>query len=123
MDPLNLFVQRSNFKICSRRLEEEEDDESRAMVRDLLLREQQRYGFHAEQLGIAEEQIREARERIIIQTNLINQMSANGGDTTASRRTLDHLIEALQLFEQFRLLVLASIDRSATKLSERRPTC
>ena len=113
MDDLSLFLQRSNLALFSDRFEREEDPQRRVQLRTLMVDEERRYGFRLEQLDLANDRIGKARQRVERQRALVSRLT-EVGDSSATRAeaTLRRFSELVSLFEQFRTMIEAGINRT-----------
>lgn len=110
MNELDRFVQSSNMSRFASRLEIEQDEKQRDLIRRLLLEEEQRYGLRAEQLDMADERIGRAKQLIRRQQELIVRFAASGQDTSEADKLLNRLGDLLALFEHYRLQVLEALN-------------
>jgi hypothetical protein len=84
------------------RLQLEPDPATRASLKSLLIKEEDRLGRSAERLGKLQRYIDEGSRRIALQKALIENLVAKGHDVSLAKRTLNSLVEIQRIFEQYR---------------------
>jgi DNA-binding CsgD family transcriptional regulator len=94
----------------------ETDGAEQRRTRALLVGEENRLGFHTEQLDRVDRQIDHARERVVQQRALVDRHERRGGAARVAVALLASLVELLDLFERYRNLILDALDRN--RLSE-----
>jgi hypothetical protein len=96
-----LFVQSQNIDNYAEALRSELDPGKHETLRRLLVREEYKYGFHAEQLDMALRYISEGHDRIARQRRMVDHLKANGHDTQQADRLLRNLLDIQELFKYF----------------------
>lgn len=104
------FVVNENVDLFVHRLEREVDPKSRSTLRELLIREEDRFAERSERLELLNNQIRRADERIRQQRDLIERLECSGDDTRLARQTLANLVDVHQLFLAHRQELASSGD-------------
>ena len=84
------------------RLQLEPDPATRASLKSLLIKEEDKLGRSAERLGKLQRYIDEGSRRIALQKALIENLIAKGHDVSLAKRTLNSLVEIQRIFEQYR---------------------
>jgi DNA-binding CsgD family transcriptional regulator len=90
----------------------ETDFAEQGRTRALLVSEENRFGFHSEQLERVDLHIAHGRERVGQQRALVSRLERQGGDTRVAVALLAGLVELLDLFERHRNLILDALDRN-----------
>jgi hypothetical protein len=94
------------------RLELEPDPATRASLKSLLVKEEDRLGRRAERLSNLQRYIDEGSRRIALQKALIENLIAKGHDLRLAERTLGNLVEIQRLFERYRETIVDALDRN-----------
>jgi hypothetical protein len=97
------------------RLQLEPDPATRALLKSLLVKEEDKLGRRAERLSNLQRYIDEGGRRIALQKALIENLIAKGHDLRLAQRTLrtlSNLVEIQRLFERHRETIVDTLDRN-----------
>ena len=108
------FVGDLNIARFLDRLQFEHDPTVRASLRRLLLEEEGKFGSRAGRLGMVQRHIAEGSRRIAMQKALVAKLTADGQDVGLAESALSNLFEIQRIFEQYRQVVLGTIERIRT---------
>jgi hypothetical protein len=94
------------------RLQLEPDPATRALLKSLLVKEEDKLGRRAERLSNLQRYIDEGSRRIALQKALIENLIAKGHDLRLAQRTLSNPVEIQGLFERHRETIVDTVDRT-----------
>jgi hypothetical protein len=106
------FVSDLNVARFLEKLRSERDPSVRASLRRLLVEEGDKFGRSAECLRNVQQYTAEGRHQIEMQKAVIAKLKADGQDVRPAERALSNLVEIQRIFEEYRQVVLNSIDRN-----------
>jgi hypothetical protein len=112
MDAIDLFTQRLNLLRLTRAYRDATDAIQRQIIKATLINEEDKFGYHREQLDMANENIVSSRNAICRQEDVINRLADMKVDTTLARETLDRLEEAHHLHLHFYRRVVDRVARN-----------
>ena len=84
------------------RLSDARDDDERGLLQDLLVQEESRFGYYAEQLDIADAFLADAERRIRSQADRVEQLRGDGRDAALASEILEQFRRTAELFAVFR---------------------
>ena len=113
MDELVKFVTEQNINKFTDQLYNETDPQKQEVLRNLLLEEENRFGFYSSQLETTQRHLFEVNSRINRQKQLITKMETNGHDIGQANQLLSLLVEIRTLFDELYVSILNKIDRNA----------
>jgi hypothetical protein len=108
------FVSDLNIARFLDKLRLEHDPAMRTVLQRLLIEEEDKFGGSVERLSTVQRHIAEGNHRISLQKTLIEKLAANSEDIGSAERTLSNLVEIQRIFEQYRQIILDTIDRNGT---------
>jgi hypothetical protein len=108
------FVSDLNIARFLDKLRLEHDPATRTVLQRLLIEEEDRFGGSVERLSTVQRHIAEGNRRISLQKALVAKLAANGEDIGPAEMTLSNLVEIQRIFEQYRQVILDTIDRNGT---------
>jgi hypothetical protein len=108
------FVSDLNIARFLDKLRLEHDPAMRTVLQKLLIEEEDKFGGSVERLSTVQRYIAEGNRRISLQKALVEKLAANGEDIGPAERTLSDLVEIQRIFEQYRQVILDTIDRNGT---------
>jgi hypothetical protein len=106
------FVNDLNVARFLDQLRFEHDPATRASLRRLLLEEEDKLGRSIERLRKVQRYVAEGSRRIALQKALIARLKADGNDVTLAETTFKNLIDIQKILEQYRQVLLNSIDEN-----------
>jgi hypothetical protein len=112
VDTTTSFVQWTNIENFSNKFAVEPNPEKREVLRGLLLEEENKYGHRAKHLDLANSRISEGQRRVAKQRELISTLAARGHDTGKAEQLLHNLVTLLDLFREFRAVVVRGLERN-----------
>jgi hypothetical protein len=113
MDEVVRFVTEQNINRFTDQLYNETDPQKQEVLRNLLLEEENRFGFYSGQLEITQRHLFEVNSRINRQKQLITKMETNGHDIGQANQFLFLLVEMRTLFDELHASILDRINRNA----------
>ena len=111
------FVSDLNIARFLDKLRLEHDPAMRTVLQRLLIEEEDKFGGNVERLSTVQRHIAEGNRRISLQKALVEKLAAGGEDAGPAERTLSNLVEIQRIFEQYRQVILDTIDRNERYLS------
>jgi hypothetical protein len=108
------FVSDLNIARFLDKLRLEHDPATRTVLQRLLIEEEDKFGGSVERLSTVQRHIVEGNRRISLQKALVAKLAANGEDIGPAEITLSNLVEIQRIFEQYRQVILETIDRNGT---------
>lgn len=109
MNDTEVATQRSNIDHFAEQLRSERSPNRRAVLRNLLLYELNRYGCSAVQLDMIDSRLADNERLIARQRGIIERLRADTGDATEAESFLLNLMSVRTIFEEFRARVLKAL--------------
>lgn len=103
------FVRRQNINNFAERLNVEQSGHTQAVLRQLLLEEENRFGLRVEALELLDGNLRRNEDAVKRQRDIVVEVEARGGDIETARRFLDSLTVTRQLFLRYREHLIGSL--------------
>ena len=108
------FVSDLNIARFLDKLRLEHDPAMRTVLQRLLIEEEDKFGGNVERLSTVQRHIAEGNRRISLQKALVAKLATNGEDIRSAEKALSNLVEIQRIFEQYRQVILDTIDRNGT---------
>jgi len=108
------FVSDLNIARFLDKLRLEHDPATRTVLQRLLIEEEGKFGGSVERLSTVQRHIAEGNRRISLQKALVAKLAADGEDVGPAETMLSTLVEIQRIFEQYRQVILDTIDRNGT---------
>ena len=113
MDEIRKYAWDHNISLFSNRLFVESDPLKSALLRDTLLRELDRYGLVSEQLDKVDGLISQLKTRVGRQETIVAEKGPVDSDLASSNQLLGLLKTSLEIFTQYRNLLLRASEQGA----------